>query len=189
MLFYKANMTRILMLAAIATMLVACGDYGVRDVSENPARVEGYKIGGRYVMNDDAFLCGLLFDEPLSHYEDESYYDLWFLVLSPPVGQENGSIPDSFEGWKKEKGRFTCIYGIVTVGTTLTVEKIQEVMTLKDHGTQVLARIDDGEFKGKLVDLSRISNVSSDHLMISRDNKRLKNVEQGASHSGGKPPS
>lgn len=169
-----------LLIFLLSLIFVSCSKYGVTDVSENPERVEGFKVGSRYVSEKDMFLYGLIYGEPLSYYENETANSVWCLLLTLPIGPEKGAVPDSFEEWEKEKNNefYSGIYGVIPSGTRLEVEIIHEIQSLKDHTTQVLARIQDGEFKGYLVSLSWISEMSRDKLKISRDNNNLKEVEQ-----------
>lgn len=174
-LFEEINMRSISIVILLFT-LSGCTQTEVRDVSNDFRRVDGFSTDSLYQTQTELFVYGLLFDTPISYY-NEADRDLWLLVLTPPLGSENGSVPDSIESWKEDKDRYQGIYGVLPAGSILHVERIEEIKELKDHKTQVLARIQDGEFSGVLVDLSWASEVSADHLKVTIDRNRIRRFE------------
>jgi len=108
---------RRLIILALSGILSACGHFA-QDVSGNAALWDGYRRDGIYELQQDVFIAkGFWGQAP---------------ELSAPNGIErlgmNGyrnDIPQSFEKWRTDPGRYPEILGILGKGTRLRCVRIE----------------------------------------------------------------
>lgn len=149
--------------AALCLLIAACSSI-VEQSSVGPEATD-YLPGAVYVLLHDRYVEYLGWPVGIGRP----------VVVASPVNYVPGTGPSSTEEYQTDPGRWPHIAGVLPAGTRLRFQRIERHRyPMLEHWFEACAVVEDGEFRGRAVDLTRISAQAPNSRMLRSDPGELR---------------
>lgn len=149
--------------AALCLLVAACSS--IVEQSDGGPEEADYVPGAVYVLLHDRYLEDLGWPVGIGRP----------VVVASPVSYVPGTGPSSIEEFEADPARWSHIAGVLAAGARLRFQRIERHRyPMLEDWFEAYAVVEDGVFRGRAVDLSRISAQAANSRMLRSDPGELR---------------